>query len=306
MGTGACGISCDACRLHLLGACSSCGPGNGSEALGKMAAQIRIMGAPCPILDCAVANGVAYCLRDCPRFPCHHFKAGPYPFSEGFLNMQERRLKEAPPSASPTGEKVRVPAHYWEDLSKKDPGKLSMDGQEEGLSPGGIIVPFLGRNILVDVTDRCLKRLRSEQWERIEYPLMELIFLVYLQNVGPEPLDNEMISVNELKESHFFQGPHALRTAPLLERYGRDLSAFTGAAEFLGARKLDLADLSFTVLPFPKVPLHYLLWEGDEEFAPRLSVLFDRSVEKHLPADAIWGTVTLVTDALLRSPNLPF
>ncbi|MBW1773938.1 MAG: DUF3786 domain-containing protein [Deltaproteobacteria bacterium] len=220
--------------------------------------------------------------------------------------MQERRRKEPPPSASPTREQVKVPSHYWEDLSKKDPGELAVQGQGEIFCRDSIIIPFLGREILADPKDRCLKSLRAEQWERIDYPLLELIFLVYLLNVGPEPLLNEMISKNELKEAHFFQGPHELRIAPLLERYGNDPLAFTQAAKILGARDLEFADASFTIHAFPKVPLHYLLWEGDEEFAPRLSVLFDRTVEKHLPADAIWGTVTLVTDALLRSPNLPY
>ena len=220
--------------------------------------------------------------------------------------MQETRQKEASPSVSPAGEQVKVPPHYWEDLAKRDLEKISLDGEGRVFTPDGVIVPFLGRDVLADLKDRCLKSLRAEQWERIEYPLLELIFLVYLLNVGPEPLRNEMISKNELKEAHFFQGPHELRIAPLLERYGRDPSAFSKAAEFLGGRKLDLADMAFTIHPFPKVPLHYLLWEGDEEFEPRVSVLFDRSVEKHLSADAIWGIVTLATDALLRTPNLPF
>jgi hypothetical protein len=29
-------------------------------------------------------------------------------------------------------------------------------------------------------------------------------------------------------------------------------------------------------------------------------------VEKHLSADAIWGLVHLVSDALIRAPELPF
>ena len=44
---------------------------------------------------------------------------------------------------------------------------------------------------------------------------------------------------------------------------------------------------------------HYLLWRGDEEFEPQLSVLFDRSIEDPLAADAIWGLVNLVSDFLL-------
>ena len=60
-----------------------------------------------------------------------------------------------------------------------------------------------------------------------------------------------------------------------------------------------MADTAFKFLPFPKAPLYYLLWEGDEEFRPNMNILFDKSIERHLPADAIWGVVRLVSDELL-------
>ena len=34
---------------------------------------------------------------------------------------------------------------------------------------------------------------------------------------------------------------------------------------------------------------------------PHLSILFDRSIESHLSADAIWGLVNLVSKELLKS-----
>jgi hypothetical protein len=113
-----------------------------------------------------------------------------------------------------------------------------------------------------------------------------------------------MITVQQLKDAHFFQGPHALHIAPLVERYGRDAEGFRRAVEALGAEPLDLAEASCRIQALPRVPVYYLLWEGDEEFEPRLSVLFDRSVEKHLTADAVWGLVTLVTVALVRAEEV--
>ena len=60
-----------------------------------------------------------------------------------------------------------------------------------------------------------------------------------------------------------------------------------------------MADAAFRFLPFPKIPLYYLLWDGDDEFAADLNILFDRSIEQHFNADAIWGLVNLVSDMLL-------
>ena len=81
--------------------------------------------------------------------------------------------------------------------------------------------------------------------------------------------------------------------------HGSDQFGFKAVARRLGATPLDMADAAFRLLPLPKVPLYYLLWEGDEEFRPNLKILFDRSVEKHLSADAIWGLVNLVSDEIL-------
>ena len=57
---------------------------------------------------------------------------------------------------------------------------------------------------------------------------------------------------------------------------------------------MDMADAAVQLLPFPRVPLYFLLWRGDEEFRPRLQVLFDRSIENTLSADAIWALVNRV------------
>ena len=112
------------------------------------------------------------------------------------------------------------------------------------------------------------------------------------------------MGAKDLREGHFFKGPHELKVAPLLDRYGNDAEGFKKAAEYLEGEPLDMADVAYKFLPFTRIPLYYLLWEGDEEFEPRISVLFDRSIEHSLPADAIWGLITLVSDALLRDERI--
>jgi hypothetical protein len=304
MSTGACGINCDVCRLNVLGVCSSCGPGSSKEAQLKMAVQIRVLGAPCPILECAVTQGIDYCLRDCEEFPCERFSA--YPFSEGFLRMQERRRSQAGQKLDPAKEKIHVPPHYWEELEKKDIAALCENTLAQAFSPEDIVLPVLGREILVDRRNHALRCKNQGEWEPVTHSLLELLVLVYLLNAGPQLLTRELVSPQELKTAHFFQGPHELNLTGVLERFGRDAKGFRRAAEWLGGEVQSLADAGFRIPALPKVPLYYLLWEGDEEFAPRLSVLFDRSVESHLSADAIWGLVALVSEALLRAPNPPF
>lgn len=300
MPTSACGINCDVCKLNLLGTCSTCGPGTSLEAGKKLAAQQRLLGSPCPILACAAMNQIEYCMRDCQQFPCDNFRSGPYPFSQGFLNMQQRRLKERPPAFSPDGSRVTVDPVYWDDLQKRNIDSLCNFTLFDRDTSGQLKFHFLNEDIVVDLQERCLKRLQKDRWTKTDDPLLELVTVLYLINVNElYPIDKDIVGVKDLKEAHFFQGPHALKTEPLIRRYGTDLRAFSQAAEMLEGQPRDMADAAYRLLPFPRVPLYYLLWEGDEEFKPQATVLLDRPVENVLAADAIWALINRVTTSLL-------
>lgn len=301
MPTGACGINCDICKLNLLGTCSSCGSGQSREAVQKLAAQERLFGGTCAILACANLNQIEFCMRDCKQFPCDNFTQGPYPFSDGYLQMQARRRKQLPPAFAPNKRPVDIPVHFWDDLQKKDLNTLCNLTLFNRVSRDQMIFHFLNEDVLIDFTARCLKRDKGRGWEAEPDPLLELVTVLYLNNVKMlDPLGKDIVGVKDLKEAHFFQGPHALRTQPLIKRYGRDIDGFKDAANYLEGRPVDMADAAYQLFPFPRVPVYFLFWQGDAEFDPRISVLFDRSIEEIFAADGIWGLVNRVATALLQ------
>ncbi len=202
-------------------------------------------------------------------------------------------------SITPTGEIIKVPTDYWDKLKKRNIDELCKLSLAHVYPPEDLLLHFLNEDILIDMENRSIHRLNVNKREKIENPFLELIILVYLLNVSSDDPSQDIISVRDLKNAHFFQGPHELQTAPLLDLYGNNLERFKSAAESLGGKSLDMAEAAYMLLPFPKIPLYYLLWEGDDEFEPNLSILFDRSIEKHLAADAIWGFVNLVSNYLL-------
>lgn len=301
MPTGVCGINCDVCKLRLLGVCSSCGSGKSREARGKLEAQKRIFGSTCSILACACMNRLDYCLRDCNSFPCDNFASGPYPFAPGFLNMQKRRREETPGNLNPDPIRVQVPPEYWDRLRQRDMTELCNFTLAEPQGSQGLIFPFLHEYILADRENCCIRRLENNRWEKSDDPLLELIVLVYFTNVRSlYPMGREIVGIGDLRESHFFRGPHELRTDLLSERYGTDPEGFKAAAEYLRGKAVNMGDMAYMFLPFPRVPLYYLFWKGDGEFPPRFSFLFDRSIEECFEADAIWGLVTRVSLELLK------
>jgi hypothetical protein len=216
--------------------------------------------------------------------------------------MQKRRRSLPPPAYAPDGSHLTVAAQYWERLKQTDLLLLSARTQFQPTSDGRLVFNFLNRDVMVDPISCCLRRLDGARWEKVDDPLLELatvLYLIHAQDVYP--LGRDIVGPQDLKEGHFFQGPHELKIAPLVERYGRDLDGFRQATEKLGGEPLDMADAAVRLKPFPRVHLYYLLWEADDEFPARMSVLFERSIENVMAADAIWGLVNRVSTELLKT-----
>jgi hypothetical protein len=301
MPTGACGLSCDVCKLQLLASCTSCGPGKSQLAKAKLEAQKHLLGAPCPILACAILKQVDYCLRDCDLFPCENFDCGPYPFSQSFLAMQKRRRQQRPPALTPYRSLIQIPGQYWDTLQSRNLAELCRLLPACAYGEDGFIFQSFQEEILLDRRRRKVLRRHAEGWEISADPQLELIVLLYLNSLTESTiLTEELVSIADLKEAHYFTGPHQLPLEALLTRYGRDLPGFKNISLALGGKPVELADAAFAFRPLPRVPVYYLLWLGDDEFPPLFKVLFDRSIETCFSASGIWLLVNLVSFNLLR------
>jgi hypothetical protein len=300
MTTAACGINCNVCRLQVMGICSTCGSGLSPEADHKIQVQEHLFGQPCPILACAKANQIAYCMRDCHAFPCESFSRGPYPFSQGYLDMQRRRRDQYQNAAVIPSQGIIVPPEFWGNLSQKNLADICDIALARQENPESLTMDFLDTEIQVRPALRQCFLKENGVWQPVDHPLLELLALVYLLQVKPGWLANDVIAVQDLKDAQFFQGPHEFKTAMVLEQFGYDIEGFCIAAEKLSGVRVHMADIAYKLRPFPKIPLYFLLWKGDDEFKPRLTILFDRSIDQHLSADAIWGLVNLVCELLVQ------
>lgn len=206
-------------------------------------------------------------------------------------------------TASQTDQKTASPgfvdAQFWERLRDMDPeevcrrARASYDGARRGY-----VLRILNEDYLVLPEERLVERLGSPPAEG-RSPGFYLYFIAvhYLLNAQERPLAGDMVTPKEVRDGEVFfsGGSHAPNLTPLVQRFDGQREALWRAAEALGGRRVDYGDAAVEVPALPRVPVTLILWFGDEEFPARASVLFDRSVEHHLPIE---GLLPVISEAV--------
>ncbi len=119
-----------------------------------------------------------------------------------------------------------------------------------------------------------------------------LVILFYLLRAADILVKNEWISEKDIPGGvRFFTGPHSIPGHLIVEKFGNDLNGFRKACETLGGEKGDMADASYIFRITPRIPAAVLFWLGDSEFEPEVKILFDRTIDRHLPIDVIFALV---------------
>jgi hypothetical protein len=69
--------------------------------------------------------------------------------------------------------------------------------------------------------------------------------------------------------------------------FGGNAVFYLEVATSMGGVVQPLGDAAAQFTAFPLVPLTHVLWQGDEEFDPEASILFDATIPGHLPTEDI-------------------
>ena len=120
---------------------------------------------------------------------------------------------------------------------------------------------------------------------------LQVGIISYLISAQDIPLASRWVKMEELKGGNLFASSHPFPIDPLIKRYGFDPDAFLQRGISLGGLPQSFGDAGLRFLALPRIPIAFVLWKGDEEFPPRLSVLFDATADRHLSLDALYGLV---------------
>ncbi len=132
----------------------------------------------------------------------------------------------------------------------------------------------------------------------------KIIILHYINNASGIPLTGEKVAYGDIPSCLHYEPVFTKRVLkPLQNAFGYDKYTFLEAGLALGGKKEEYGDASFTLFAFPKVPITFILWEGDEEFPPSAKALFDPSITGYLPLEDIVVIAKLAVSRILKTAH---
>ena len=117
---------------------------------------------------------------------------------------------------------------------------------------------------------------------------VQALLLDYLRRADGTLPTGEWLAFRELEGGQFyFRAFQGYAGDSLVREIGNDLEGFRRAADRLGGEPLEFGDASFKIKVLPHLWMAVVYWQGDEEFPPRASVLFDTAAARYLPTDGL-------------------
>ena len=116
----------------------------------------------------------------------------------------------------------------------------------------------------------------------------KILVLHYLTRANGTPLTGKMITYKELHNGlNYYPTFFKRAIEPVVKRYKDEPQKLIGAGKKLGGVKADYGDAGVTIPAFPRVPLTFVLWQGDKEFAADGNIMFDSTISDYLPTEDI-------------------
>ncbi len=166
---------------------------------------------------------------------------------------------------------------------------------------GRLAVPCLGKDFLIDAKGSMTSACHLIPW--VLLPLLN--YILYCEGKLPQ---GNWVGMAELHDSaqwgHYFshrcEEPFRQLTDAHADLVYEILEVFRAEPKDAGSS----ADFSVVLHPLPLVPVLINYWQAEDAFPSKLNILFDRSAEKNMPAEALYmmvrGIVEMFRQLIVR------
>lgn len=184
------------------------------------------------------------------------------------------------------------------ELGRHDYEELAQRSGAGTPGPDRIALRCLGRDYLITYPEG---EVTSASGEPVDEHLA-ILLLLYLTEAGGRLLEDRWVAFEQLSGGAGYIGSFRGRVVgPLLQSFGQRPEALLDAAAGLDGASLDMGDAAVALAALPRVPIAFVLWRGDDEFAPSASVVFDASIDDYLDAEAATVLAELATRRLIEA-----
>jgi hypothetical protein len=158
----------------------------------------------------------------------------------------------------------------------------------------GFEITFIYRIFQVNIKRREIHRVDQAGELVFAEFLEQLCILSYLIHAQNGPLAGKLVKGEQLEAGQFFfRGHHSLPVQDLVDAFGDDPKKLMTVQENLGGRVRDYGDVAIEIMVLPDTPVTFIVWGADDEFPASGSILFDETVARQLPLDALLAAVNL-------------
>ena len=162
-----------------------------------------------------------------------------------------------------------------------------------------IAIDYLNQLYLVTFPDIEILLKDSEK----EVPLKDKILILhYLTSAKGTSASNKLITFKQLPGcASYFPVFSQIALEPCLDHFGEEPEQLINAAAMLGGHKGGYGDVSVIINAFPRVPITIALWQGDDEFPSRGSIMFDSNISDYLPTEDIRDICGIIARKLVKN-----
>jgi len=185
----------------------------------------------------------------------------------------------------------------WKQLAKLKGAKVAVNSRcQYSKTSSQYTITFLNEQYTVNLKDKEILSFAGQQAGFIE----QLCILSYLINAVDVSEAGKLVKADSLAGGEFFfKGIHALDTPKLEECFGECPGLLYDIAESFDASRCEFGDASIKLYAFARLPLTIVIWQSDEEFSARASILFDKTADRQLPLDAMGAVVNHTVKSLI-------
>lgn len=161
-----------------------------------------------------------------------------------------------------------------------------------------VVIDYLNETYRISVADGKVALTGAEG----EVPMRDkLLILHYFTRAKGTPLTGNLITYKDLHEGlNYYPTFYKRGIDPIVNNFTDNPQKLLEVAGWLGGHKADYGDAAVTIAAFPRVPLTFVLWQGDVEFAPDGNIMFDSTIPDYLPTEDITVLCEIIAWRLVR------